>query len=94
MDPALRYRPSQAYKVVSDVASYPRFLPFCSNIRILSQESPKDPTALGPEGTTRMEAEMTVGFMAFEESYISNVTCVPHESVEVNLPNPVAYSFR
>lgn len=30
-----------------------------------------------------MDAEMTVGFMAFKERYVSRVTCVPYESVEV-----------
>ena len=88
------YRPSQLYKVVSDVASYPHFLPFCTGTRILFRTPPKDATALGPAGTVRMEAEMTVGFMAFEEGYISNVTCVPNESVEASLDELVACSCR
>ncbi|KAG6817458.1 hypothetical protein H0H87_008626 [Tephrocybe sp. NHM501043] len=29
-----------------------------------------------------MEAELTVGFLAFTERYTSQVTCKPHESVE------------
>ncbi|KAL0949924.1 hypothetical protein HGRIS_009952 [Hohenbuehelia grisea] len=29
-----------------------------------------------------MDAELTVGFLAFKESYVSNVTCIPFESVE------------
>lgn len=32
-----------------------------------------------------MEAELTVGFLAFTESYVSQVTCRPYESVEVGL---------
>ncbi|KAG6814206.1 hypothetical protein H0H92_000883 [Tricholoma furcatifolium] len=32
--------------------------------------------------TTVMEAELTVGFLAFTESYVSRVTCKPYESVE------------
>ncbi len=32
-----------------------------------------------------MDAEMTVGFMSFEESYVSKVTCKPHESVQVSI---------
>jgi len=32
---------------------------------------------------TVMEAELTVGFLAFKESYISTVTCKPDEFVEV-----------
>lgn len=71
------------YKVVSDVASYPRFLPFCTSTRILSQTPLENPNALGLAGTVRMEAEMTVGFMTIQESYVSEVTCVPYELVQV-----------
>lgn len=31
-----------------------------------------------------MDAEMTVRFMAFETSYTSNVTCKPHQYVQVS----------
>lgn len=30
-----------------------------------------------------MEAELTVGFLAFKESYVSTVTCKPDDFVEV-----------
>lgn len=75
------YRPSQLYDVVSDVTSYPKFIPYCTNTRIVSR----------PVGThddasvTKMDAEMTVRFMAFEASYISNVTCKRNEYVEVSI---------
>ncbi|KAG8865377.1 hypothetical protein FRB96_000267 [Tulasnella sp. 330] len=29
-----------------------------------------------------VEHELTIGFLAFEESYVSTVKCIPHESVE------------
>jgi coenzyme Q-binding protein COQ10 len=32
-----------------------------------------------------MDAELTVGFISFRESYVSRVTCKPFESVEVKL---------
>ena len=32
-----------------------------------------------------MDAELTVGFLAFKESYVSKVTCTPFTSVEVRL---------
>jgi len=32
---------------------------------------------------TEVEAELTVGFLAFKESYVSRVTCVPFKSVQV-----------
>ncbi len=34
-------------------------------------------------GKTVVDAELTVGFMNFKESYVSTVTCVPFVSVQV-----------
>lgn len=31
----------------------------------------------------KKEAELTVGFLGFKESYVSQVTCTPYDSVEV-----------
>jgi len=36
-----------------------------------------------------MEAELTVGFLSFNESYVSKVTCYPYNSVEVYLTLPI-----
>ena len=74
-----RFGQVQLYNIVSDVASYPRFLPFCSASRIT-----KPPTENQPgSGVHVMEAELTVGFPPFEESYVSKVTCIPSTSVMV-----------
>ncbi|KAF7313310.1 hypothetical protein HMN09_00486400 [Mycena chlorophos] len=71
----LPYTRQQLYDVVSDVASYRHFIPYCSASRILSSSDPtKSPLLL--------EAELTVQFLAFKESYVSQVTCIPLESVE------------
>ncbi|KAI0921016.1 hypothetical protein AcW1_004868 [Taiwanofungus camphoratus] len=70
------YKPSQLYNLVADVESYPRFIPFCTGCRIIKR-SPA--TSTFPE---RMEAELTIGFLSFKESYVSEVTCRPHQSVE------------
>jgi len=72
----LAYTPKQLYRVVADVGSYPLFVPFCIGSRIL--HSNVDSTA----SLTTMEAELTVGFLAFEERYVSKVTCIPFKSVE------------
>lgn len=32
----------------------------------------------------KLQAELQVGFMGFEEKYISNVECRPHEMVQVS----------
>jgi ribosome-associated toxin RatA of RatAB toxin-antitoxin module len=78
-----RYTRRQLYAVVSDVASYESFVPYCTHSRILR------PLALAPTPATpnaqQMEAELTVTFLAFTERYTSRVTCVPCESVKVCL---------
>ena len=68
------YSTNQLYKVVSDVASYPRFVPYCTGTRILSRTTAPTP---GHAEVVKMQAEMTVRFMAFEVSYTSDVTCTP-----------------
>lgn len=82
----LPYRPSELYHIVSDVASYPQFIPFCTGSRILRKSLPSSPrpsasTSLPAQSIT-MDAELTVGFLSFKESYTSKVTCRPNESVE------------
>ncbi|KII94828.1 hypothetical protein PLICRDRAFT_66100, partial [Plicaturopsis crispa FD-325 SS-3] len=85
----LPYKRSALYDIVADVASYPRFVPFCVDTRIITPPSPLSPPSPTPPSPVHgkgkgvsMEAEMTVGFMAFKERYVSRVTCVPYESVE------------
>jgi len=75
----LPYSAKDLYAVVADVASYPKFVPFCIASRI-------DPSALARamQRKTVVDAEMTVGFMGFRESYVSTVTCVPYESVQAS----------
>lgn len=79
-DKSHRYRPSQLYKVVKDVENYPHFLPYCVSARVLSRTPPA-----GPTSTVKMEAELTVRFLALEASYTSLVTCIPNQSVEVRI---------
>ncbi|KAF8231893.1 hypothetical protein L208DRAFT_1466937 [Tricholoma matsutake] len=71
------YKQKQLYDIVADVASYPQFVPFCTGSRLLRPASQRTQTA-----PFVMEAEMTVGFLSFNESYVSQVTCHPHHSVE------------
>ncbi|KAJ3490743.1 hypothetical protein NLI96_g1216 [Meripilus lineatus] len=80
----LPYRPSELYRVVSDVSSYPTFVPFCTGARILK---PLRPSLAGPRSSvapqpSTMEAELTVGFLSFKESYTSTVKCLPNTSVQ------------
>ncbi|KAI0287602.1 dehydrase and lipid transport-domain-containing protein [Russula brevipes] len=76
----LPYTRKQLYAVVSDVGSYASFLPFCTHSRVLTPLTPA-PTHATPNAQ-RMEAELTVAFLAFTEQYTSRVTCVPCESVK------------
>ncbi|EGN93078.1 hypothetical protein SERLA73DRAFT_116526 [Serpula lacrymans var. lacrymans S7.3] len=69
------FRRRQLYDIVADVQSYHRFVPYCTSSRILERRVAKSPVI-------EMDAELTVGFLAFKESYISKVTCKPYESVE------------
>ncbi|KAI9574622.1 dehydrase and lipid transport-domain-containing protein [Boletus coccyginus] len=71
----LPYRRNELYKIIADVESYSNFVPYCCSSRVLQDKAWQD-------GTTEMEAELTVGFLAFRESYVSTVTCKPDEFVE------------
>ncbi|OBZ70230.1 Coenzyme Q-binding protein COQ10 B, mitochondrial [Grifola frondosa] len=75
----LPYRPSELYNVVADATSYPRFLPFCTDARILGNSKGVSAPHLQ---SNSMDVELTVGFLSFKERYVSKVTCRPHESVE------------
>ncbi|KAJ7937079.1 dehydrase and lipid transport-domain-containing protein [Mycena leptocephala] len=69
------YTRQQLYNIVSDVGSYQHFIPFCSASRVLSTT---DETRI----PILLDAELTVQFLAFKESYVSRVTCIPLESVQ------------
>ncbi|ORX93094.1 cyclase/dehydrase [Basidiobolus meristosporus CBS 931.73] len=69
--PTSRYSPQQLYEVVSNVDDYKKFLPWCSDSRVLVSRPPSAP--LG--GRKVMQAELVVGFQAFNERYTSEVTC-------------------
>ena len=56
-----RFSPAQLYEVVSDVAAYKEFVPWCTDSRILSRQE------------NFMKAELAIGFKGIEERYISNV---------------------
>jgi coenzyme Q-binding protein COQ10 len=74
-----RYSQKQLYEVVSNVTTYPQFVPFCTGSHILRPLTPE------PDSKhLSMDAELTVGFLSFKESYVSKVTCLPYESVEVS----------
>ena len=63
---------------MSDVASYPQFIPFCidSRIDLLAQRK-------AMQEKTVVDAELTIESLDFKESYFSVVTSIPFKSVEV-----------
>lgn len=81
-----RYTQEQLYSIVSNVPSYKSFLPFCTSSTIVDGERPQ------LDEPFEIEAELKVGFMSFEESYVSRVSGEPFRSVKVGpstffLPN-------
>jgi coenzyme Q-binding protein COQ10 len=77
------YKRSQLYQLVADVPSYPSFVPFCTRSRIIKRHEQGIYSSADPPGTRVMDAELSVGFLSFDESYVSRVTCKPFQSVEV-----------
>ena len=62
----LSYTADQMYALVSDVASYPKFLPWCSAARIRSR-TPVDNAEV-------MLADLVISFKVFREKFGSRVT--------------------
>ena len=65
------YTAEQMYSLVADVASYPKFLPWCSAARIRSRTQ---------EGTAEvMLADLVISFKVFREKFGSRVTLYADE---------------
>lgn len=62
---SLPYSAQQMYDLVADVASYPKFLPWCAAARIRS---------ITPDGASAvMEADLVISFKLFRERFGSRV---------------------
>ncbi|KAG8716136.1 hypothetical protein FRC11_008617 [Ceratobasidium sp. 423] len=75
----LPYTQRQLYNLVADVNSYHFFLPFCTNSKVLT---PPPPGGFKTDEPYEVEAELEVGFMGMNESYVSSVRCRPWEMVQ------------
>lgn len=64
------YSADEMYNLVSDVASYPKFLPWNSAARIRSR-TPRD------DGAEVMEADLVISFKVFRERFGSRVILWP-----------------
>jgi coenzyme Q-binding protein COQ10 len=59
------------FDLVADVEQYPRFVPFCRDLRVLK----RDPG--GQDGTEVLVANMTVAYKLIKETFTSRVTLDP-----------------
>lgn len=67
------YTPAEMYALVTDVARYPEFLPWCSHARVLSE------TASG------MTAEVGIAFKGVKQSFTTRNEHVPDREVRLHL---------
>jgi len=64
----LPHTPAALYRLVSDIDAYHLYLPYCLGSRITSR---------CPSTNSPTEADLRVGWGAFDETFRSRVTCVP-----------------
>jgi len=77
----LPYGQAELFAVVADVGSYHHFLPFCTGSRFITLP-PEYRAHRNISEAYVVDAELTVGFLSFQEKYVSQVTCNPYRSVE------------
>jgi coenzyme Q-binding protein COQ10 len=82
----LPYTAQQMYDLVADVASYPKFLPWCAAARVRSVTPQGD-------GSEVMEADLVISFKVFRERFGSRVVLWPatHRIETEYLDGPFKY---
>lgn len=68
----LPYSPAQVFGIVSDVAKYPDFLPWCVGARVYGKKP------------NQFDADVIIGFKMFRERFTSRVTLAENEKVDVD----------
>ena len=63
------YTPRQMYDLVADVERYPQFLPLTESLRVRNREV--------VDGHEVLVADMTAGYKAIRESFVTRVTLFP-----------------
>ncbi|KAL8764733.1 MAG: hypothetical protein Q9209_007900 [Squamulea sp. 1 TL-2023] len=74
----LPYRQSDLYNIITDIPSYPSFLPYCKSAQITSNSSP-DPSQNKQWPHT---ATLNIGWGAIDETFQSRIYCLPHHTLE------------
>ena len=83
----LPYPADKMFDLVADIESYPDFIPWCANVRVISR-SPH------PAGT-EIRSEMMVSFKALRESFLSQaVLASDKSSIEIRYLERVFRFFR
>ena len=67
----LTHSPKQMFDLVSNVADYPEFLPWCVGTRIKSQDD------------QQIVADMVIGYKMFRETFSSRVICQKPDRIDV-----------
>ncbi len=67
------YSPEEMFALVTDVAKYPEFLPWCDHASVLAHE---------PDG---MKAEIGIAFSGIRQTFITRNTHVPGREVRMKL---------
>ena len=67
------FSPQEMYSLVTDVPSYPKFLPWCDHAQVLEQN------------TSGMTAEIGISIGGLRQSFTTRNTHVPHSKVVLRL---------
>lgn len=70
--------PNHAFNIVSDIASYPLFVPSCVSTRLLESIS-----CLSFHKPSTLSAEMSIQFGPIYETYVSKVQFEPIKSIKI-----------
>ncbi|MGD9650209.1 MAG: type II toxin-antitoxin system RatA family toxin [Dongiaceae bacterium] len=65
------FKPAQMYQLVADIESYPAFLPWCLEAKILERKE------------TEIKAALTVGWKILREKFTSRVLLEPGQKITV-----------
>lgn len=85
------------YRIVADIDAYSYFIPYLSHSEVLSpanNDGTKPWLGNGDKGELHeLKAKLTIGFAAFEQSYVSQVKCRKWDLVTVSLRSASIKSF-
>ncbi|KAL4400068.1 ubiquinone binding protein [Malassezia pachydermatis] len=87
------YSAEELYDIVSDVDSYNQFVPYCTGSRVLGPSKSSEARRNDQGASKIVDAELTIGFSALRESYVSEVSMRPNEWAKAK-PSPLFQELR